>query len=97
MCVSVVLASANCIASEFNALSAFAVHAFFKFFSSSRCVLDLYLKDGRDVGRLVSEDALAVHRIHCFQPNGMEYCCAKWYVRSILQLKACTEALCRIP
>lgn len=29
------------IASEFNALSAFAVHAFFKFFSSSRSVLDL--------------------------------------------------------
>lgn len=79
------MALANCIASEFNALSAFAVlvHAFFKFFSSSRSVLDLqsYLKDGLDVGRLVSEDALAVHRIHCFQPNGMEYCCAKWYVR----------------
>lgn len=36
-----VLASANCIASEFNAFSAFAVHAFFKFFSSSRSVLDL--------------------------------------------------------
>lgn len=92
VCITVVVALATCDCIEFNAFSAFAsaVHAFFKFFSSSRRVLDLHSssKDGLDVGRLVSEDVLAVHRFYCFQPDGMEYCCAKWYVRYILRAES---------